>query len=460
MSPVGRRAGRRQALFLLYQWDLTGQPLASLYEGEPDEFAAGLAEAAAARAPELDRRITTTSDEWPADRLGTLERNILRIGVYELEEGTVPREIAINEAVVLAKRYASEDAARLVNGISAESRATRRLRDAGGRSPRPCRGAFPARRAAPGTERLAAADEVDGNAAVDVIGELAEIAKEIESELELARGRSPMQTPDELREAIEAYLAEIELASELGRLEDAIRYAPDPGGKRIRPVLCLAVAESAGGESSRRRLRPPPSSSCTRSRSSTTTSRPSTTTTSDEAAPAPTSRSAKAPRCSPGTRSSPRRSASRSPTRTPARAGARGRDARHDRRPVPRRDRRAREPRRAACPQDRWRLRRRGRPRPAGGEGRGRRAGHGAPSATSSASCSRSSTTSSTRTESWRASGISRAGARGGRRRPRPRPLSAVPGDTSVLSSTGWPSGRASPLEGRQLRRLHDLTPQ
>ena len=115
--PAGRRAGRRQALFLLYQWDLTGQPLASLYEGEPDEFAASLAEAVAARAEALDRRITDTSDEWPADRLGTLERNVLRIGVYELEEGSVPPEVAINEAVVLAKRYASEDAARLVNGI-------------------------------------------------------------------------------------------------------------------------------------------------------------------------------------------------------------------------------------------------------------------------------------------------------------------------------------------------------
>jgi N utilization substance protein B len=118
MSPnVGRRAGRRQALFLLYQWDLTGQPLASLYEGEPDEFASALAQAVADRAEELDRRITAASEEWPADRLGTLERNVLRIGVYELEEGSVPREVAINEAVVLAKRYASEDAARLVNGI-------------------------------------------------------------------------------------------------------------------------------------------------------------------------------------------------------------------------------------------------------------------------------------------------------------------------------------------------------
>jgi N utilization substance protein B len=118
VSPeVGRRSGRRQALFLLYQWDLTGQPLASLFEGEPHEFAVSLARAVAERAPELDRRITDASDEWPADRLGTLERNVLRIAIHELEEATVPPEVAINEAVVLAKRYASEDAARLVNGI-------------------------------------------------------------------------------------------------------------------------------------------------------------------------------------------------------------------------------------------------------------------------------------------------------------------------------------------------------
>lgn len=116
-TSTSRKAARRQALYLLYQWDLTGQELASLYEGEPDAFARRLAEAVAERAGDLDRRITAASPDWPADRLGTLERNILRIGVYELEEHTVPREVAINEAVVLAKRYASEDAARLVNGV-------------------------------------------------------------------------------------------------------------------------------------------------------------------------------------------------------------------------------------------------------------------------------------------------------------------------------------------------------
>ena len=120
MSPAtSRKTARRQALFLLYQWDLTGQELASLFEGEPDDFAFALAETVAARAPALDARITAASPDWPANRLGTLERNILRVGVYELEEQTVPREVAINEAVVLAKRYATDEAAGLVNGILA-----------------------------------------------------------------------------------------------------------------------------------------------------------------------------------------------------------------------------------------------------------------------------------------------------------------------------------------------------
>lgn len=114
---TSRKGARRQALYLLYQWDLTGQELASLFEGEPDPFARELAEAVSARAEGLDARISTASPDWPADRLGAVERNILRIGVYELEEETVPREVAINEAVVLAKRYASADAARLVNGV-------------------------------------------------------------------------------------------------------------------------------------------------------------------------------------------------------------------------------------------------------------------------------------------------------------------------------------------------------
>ncbi len=114
---TSRKAARRAALFILYQWDVTGQPIASLYEGEIDPFARDLVDGVVPRAAELDRRITEAAVGWPAERLGTLERNILRIGLYELERGDVPAPVAIDEAVRLAKRYASEDAGRLVNGI-------------------------------------------------------------------------------------------------------------------------------------------------------------------------------------------------------------------------------------------------------------------------------------------------------------------------------------------------------
>jgi N utilization substance protein B len=113
----GRRAARRTALFVLYQWDVTGQPLASLYEGEVDPFARETAEAVVAEAEDLDRRITEAAEGWTADRLGAIERNILRIALHELEGDDVPDEVAIDEAVTLAKRYATDDAARLVNGI-------------------------------------------------------------------------------------------------------------------------------------------------------------------------------------------------------------------------------------------------------------------------------------------------------------------------------------------------------
>ncbi|HLF68566.1 MAG TPA: polyprenyl synthetase family protein [Gaiellaceae bacterium] len=56
-----------------------------------------------------------------------------------------------------------------------------------------------------------------------------------------------MRPADDLRDVFEAYLGSLELAAELGSLETALRYALEPGGKRIRPVLCLAVAEAAGG---------------------------------------------------------------------------------------------------------------------------------------------------------------------------------------------------------------------
>jgi N utilization substance protein B len=112
-----RREARRTALVLLFQWDVTGKPLGSLYEGDVDPWALELAEGVRASTAELDARITEAATDWSADRLGAVERNILRIALYELDRGEVPLEVVIDEAVTLAKRYATADAGRLVNGI-------------------------------------------------------------------------------------------------------------------------------------------------------------------------------------------------------------------------------------------------------------------------------------------------------------------------------------------------------
>jgi transcription antitermination protein NusB len=114
---ISRREARRAAVFVLYQWDVTGTELGSLYEGDVDEYTRTISETVAAHAPELDARISAASDEWPADRLGAVERNILRVALQELDAGDVPMEAVIDEAVTLAKRYASDDAGKLVNGI-------------------------------------------------------------------------------------------------------------------------------------------------------------------------------------------------------------------------------------------------------------------------------------------------------------------------------------------------------
>ena len=117
MTTISRREARRAAVFMLFQWDVTGRPLGSLYEGEVDDYTRQLADAVTEHAALLDARITSASDDWTADRLGAVERNVLRVALEELDEGVVPMEVVLDEAVTLAKRYASEDAARLVNGI-------------------------------------------------------------------------------------------------------------------------------------------------------------------------------------------------------------------------------------------------------------------------------------------------------------------------------------------------------
>jgi N utilization substance protein B len=112
-----RRQARRQALFLVYQWDLGDGEIGARYGGELDPWARALAEETVAQAAELDTRITAAAEGWTADRLGVVERSALRVAILELDRGEVPPEVVIDEAVGFAKRYATEEAGRLVNGI-------------------------------------------------------------------------------------------------------------------------------------------------------------------------------------------------------------------------------------------------------------------------------------------------------------------------------------------------------
>ena len=114
---TSRRQARRQALFLVYQWDISATEVGSQYGGEIDSWARELAEETVAHAEELDTRITAAAEGWTADRLGVVERSALRVAIRELDRGDVPQEVAIDEAVGFTKRYASDEGARLVNGI-------------------------------------------------------------------------------------------------------------------------------------------------------------------------------------------------------------------------------------------------------------------------------------------------------------------------------------------------------
>jgi N utilization substance protein B len=120
----GRRAARRQAVFLLYQRDVTGLPLEDVTEnaaraGEaPDPFATALVEGVSVDASHIDGLIGGASQGWSPERIAPLERNIMRVAVHEmLDWPDIPTAVSIDEAVTLAKRFCQADASGLVNGI-------------------------------------------------------------------------------------------------------------------------------------------------------------------------------------------------------------------------------------------------------------------------------------------------------------------------------------------------------
>ena len=114
-----RRADqRRAAVVALYQEDLTGRALEELIPRDATAFTRDLVQGVVAERDGLDALIERHAVDWPLDRIAPLERNVLRVALYELlHRSDVPDEVAIDEAVEAAKELCAADAAGFVNGI-------------------------------------------------------------------------------------------------------------------------------------------------------------------------------------------------------------------------------------------------------------------------------------------------------------------------------------------------------
>lgn len=108
---------RRDAVFASYQRDVTGRPLAELI-ADAKPLTRELAEGVDAHREELDETISEhLRSGWTVDRIAPLDLNVMRVALFEIEEGETPYEVAIDEAVEIAKEYCGADAPSFVNGV-------------------------------------------------------------------------------------------------------------------------------------------------------------------------------------------------------------------------------------------------------------------------------------------------------------------------------------------------------
>jgi len=122
-----RRQARIAALQALYEIDSVHHQVGVVLQqrvldlGLPDagyDFLRKVVQGVLAHQQELDDLIGTYAPEWPVDQMAIIDRNILRIALYEfLIDGSTPPKVAINEAVELAKRFGSDSSRRFVNGV-------------------------------------------------------------------------------------------------------------------------------------------------------------------------------------------------------------------------------------------------------------------------------------------------------------------------------------------------------
>lgn len=123
-----RTRSRQRALQILFSWDARRQPVDDAIEAyfstlyseehpEPDPFAAALVRGVVSNAAEIDARIARHAEHWRMERMPAVDRNILRLAVFEMTGEKTPAPVVIDEAIELARKFSSEESAQFVNGV-------------------------------------------------------------------------------------------------------------------------------------------------------------------------------------------------------------------------------------------------------------------------------------------------------------------------------------------------------
>ncbi len=127
VSPQARRIARERATQFLFGLEFTGEDwegaLEAFFEGQPvrpgaKAYATELIRGVQEHLPELDEAINSALENWAPERVGRIERSVLRVALFEMRfADDVPTSVAINEAIEVAKRFADENAPRFINGV-------------------------------------------------------------------------------------------------------------------------------------------------------------------------------------------------------------------------------------------------------------------------------------------------------------------------------------------------------
>jgi N utilization substance protein B len=111
---------------MLYQWDLARAPIPDILASVPElrgsgegarQFASEIVEGTVGRVETIDRLLAEHSANWRLDRMSVVDRNILRLAVYELLARVTPASVVINEAIEIAKRFSTPESTAFVNGV-------------------------------------------------------------------------------------------------------------------------------------------------------------------------------------------------------------------------------------------------------------------------------------------------------------------------------------------------------